>query len=76
MEIIKELEKKFRGVYTGTVGYVSNNKNMDFNILIRTLVKNENTLTIRTGAGIVFDSQANKELKETEHKAKAVLSVF
>ncbi len=76
MQIITELEQQNRGAYTGAVGYVSHNGNMDFNILIRSLVKQDKQLTLRAGAGIVFDSDAKKEALETEHKAKGVLNIF
>jgi anthranilate synthase component 1 len=65
-----------RGVYTGSLGYVSNNVNMDFNILIRTFTKIGGRLEFRTGAGIVSDSNPEKELEETIHKAKGLLRVL
>jgi len=49
---------------------------MDFNILIRTITKQNNSLTLRAGAGIVFDSIAERELEETKHKAEGVLKIF
>jgi len=76
MEIIAELEKMPRGVYTGSLGYVSNNGNMDFNILIRTFTKIGGRLEFRTGAGIVSDSNPEKELEETIHKAEGLLRVL
>ena len=76
MEIIAELEKMPRGVYTGSLGYVSNNGNMDFNILIRTFTKIGERLEFRTGAGIVSDSNPEKELEETIHKAEGLLRVL
>jgi anthranilate synthase component 1 len=76
MEIIAELEQTGRGCYTGSVGYINHNGDMDFNILIRTLVKKGNEISFRTGAGIVFDSVPEHELKETRHKAKGLLNVF
>lgn len=76
MEIIAELEQGAREAYTGSLGYISNNGKMDFNILIRTLVKQKKGLGFRAGAGIVFDSDANRELEETTHKAQGILKVF
>ena len=76
MEIISELENKPRGAYTGSLGYISKCGNMDFNILIRTIVKHNLNLTIKAGAGIVYDSIPEKELEETRHKAKGMLKVF
>jgi len=73
MEIIAELEQTGRGPYTGALGYISCNGDMDFNILIRTFARVDNTLYFRAGAGIVMDSDANKELLETRAKAKGML---
>lgn len=76
MEIIAELEQVGRGAYTGSVGYVNHSGDLDFNILIRTMVMKDNELNFRTGAGIVYDSIAMNELVETRHKAKGLLKVF
>ncbi len=73
MEIIAELEQTGRGPYTGALGYISHNGDMDFNILIRTFGRVDNTLYFRAGAGIVMDSDADKELLETRAKAKGML---
>jgi len=73
MEIIAELENVDRGPYTGSLGYVNHSGDMDFNILIRTLVKQGNKLTFRAGAGIVADSIPENELEETRAKAKGLL---
>ena len=73
MEIIAELEKQPRGAYTGSLGYVNLDGTMDLNILIRTLVMNNSELSIRTGAGIVYDSVPESELAETRAKARGLL---
>lgn len=73
MEIITELEQTGRGVYTGSVGYLNHNGDMDLNILIRTMTLQNDSLTFRTGAGIVMDSIPANELKETRHKARGLL---
>ena len=73
MEIIAELEQIDRGPYTGSLGYVNHSGNMDLNILIRTLIKQNNQLSFRAGAGIVADSVPEKELEETRAKAKGLL---
>ena len=73
MEIIAELEQTPRGVYTGSLGYVSLDGQMDFNILIRSFYWSEKTLSFRAGAGIVYDSIAEAELEETRHKAKGLI---
>jgi anthranilate synthase component 1 len=73
MEIIAELEQEGRGFYTGSMGYLDINGNMDMNILIRSMLLQGQDISFRTGAGIVADSQAEHELMETEHKAKGLL---
>ncbi|MCP3871484.1 MAG: anthranilate synthase component I [Gammaproteobacteria bacterium] len=72
MEIIDELEPVKRGVYSGAVGYLSWNGNMDTAIAIRTAVISGDTLHIQAGAGIVADSQPQLEWEETMNKARAV----
>lgn len=76
MQIIQELEQTPRQAYTGSLGYISSNGTMDFNILIRTISKQDKLLTLRAGAGIVFDSIATQELQETKYKAKGILQIF
>lgn len=73
MEIIAELEQQARGVYTGSLGYVSLDGQMDTNILIRSFHWQPGQLSFNAGAGIVYDSQASFELEETRHKAKGLL---
>lgn len=72
MEIIDELEPVKRGVYAGAVGYLSWNGNMDTAIAIRTAVIKDHQLHIQAGAGIVYDSQADLEWKETMNKGRAI----
>ncbi len=84
MEILAEMEQQARGAYTGSLGYINNDGSMDFNILIRTMVRttegdgenNNNKITFRAGGGIVSDSVAVKELEETRAKAKGLLKIF
>lgn len=76
MEIIEELEPTRRGPYAGAVGYFSYNGNADFAITIRTLVANEENAHIQVGAGIVADSDPEKEWYETEHKARALIKAL
>lgn len=73
MEIISELEHEARGAYTGSMGYLNHNGDMDINILIRTITLENNTLSFRAGAGLVADSVAQSELEETRHKARGLL---
>lgn len=73
IEIIRELEGTQRGPYAGAIGYFSANGNSDFAIGIRTLFANKKEAYIQTGAGIVYDSIAEREFEETENKARALL---
>jgi anthranilate synthase component 1 len=72
MEIIADLENEARGPYGGAVGYVSFNGNMDMAITIRTACVEDGRLTVRAGAGIVADSEPERERQETVNKAKAM----
>ena len=72
MEIIDELEPVKRGIYSGAVGYLSWNGNMDTAIAIRTAVIKDNTLHIQAGAGIVYDSVPENEWAETMNKGRAI----
>lgn len=76
MEIIAELEQEARGFYTGSLGYLSRNGDMDLNILIRSMSLHGNRAVVRAGAGIVADSNAAAELKESNLKADSVLAAF
>jgi anthranilate synthase component I len=72
MEIIAELEQIPRGPYGGAVGYISFHGNMDMAITIRTACIENNLLTVQAGAGIVADSDPEREKQETVNKAKAM----
>lgn len=72
MEIIDELEPVKRGVYSGAVGYLSWNGNVDTAIAIRTAVVKDGVLSIQAGAGVVYDSDPDSEWQETLNKARAV----
>ena len=72
MEIIEELEPSRRSIYTGSLGYLSFSGNMDFNILIRTMLKKGDYLSFGVGGGIVADSCPEAEYAETLVKAKAM----
>ena len=74
MEIIDEMEIVKRGVYGGAVGYLSFSGDMDVAIAIRTGVIREGVLHSQAGAGVVADSDPTAEWKETEAKARAVLT--
>jgi anthranilate synthase component 1 len=74
MEIIAELETTGRGAYTGSMGYLNRDGNMDLNILIRTMVQSGQTIRWRAGAGIVADSIPERELQETRAKARGLVA--
>ena len=73
MEIIEELEPCRRGVYGGSVGYFGFSGNMDMCITIRTILVKDGRIYVQAGAGIVADSQPEREYEETVNKAKAML---
>ncbi|HET7650437.1 MAG TPA: aminodeoxychorismate synthase component I [Gammaproteobacteria bacterium] len=72
MEIISELEQTPREAYTGSMGYLNRDGDMDLNILIRTLIQDGTRLEFRAGAGIVADSIPERELDETRAKARGM----
>lgn len=76
MEIIDELEPVARGPYTGSIGYVSFTGDMDLNIVIRTFVIKDGMAYVQAGAGIVADSDPEREYHETLHKAKALIKTL
>ena len=73
MQIIDELEPSKRGVYSGAVGYLGFNGDMDVAIALRTAVIKDKTLYVQAGAGIVADSVPQSEWEETLNKARAVI---
>ncbi len=73
MQIIAELEGAGRGAYTGSLGYLGRDGQLDLNILIRTMTLSGATLEFRAGAGIVADSEPERELEETRAKAQGLL---
>ncbi|MGN1134690.1 MAG: anthranilate synthase component I [Oscillospiraceae bacterium] len=74
MQIIDELETKKRGLYGGTVGYLSFSGNIDTCIAIRTVLFKNDKAYVQAGAGIVYDSVAETEYEETKNKALAVIN--
>lgn len=73
MQIIAELEGEPRGPYTGSLGYLNHDGSGDFNILIRTISVLGRQLEFRAGAGIVADSEAERELAESRAKARGMV---
>ncbi|BCZ45359.1 aminodeoxychorismate/anthranilate synthase component I [Clostridium gelidum] len=76
MEIIEELEKLKRNIYTGSIGYFDLRGNSDFNIVIRTIVKKDNKAYLGVGGGITWESIEEDEWFETIDKAKALMGVL
>ena len=73
IEIIDELEETPRGVYSGCIGYIGFNGNIDMAITIRTAVFNGFKARLQAGAGIVYDSVPEKEYQEVMNKLKALM---
>ncbi len=76
MEIIDELEPVHRGIYTGSLGYIDLYGDMDLNIVIRTMLLKKGKGHLQVGAGIVYDSNPEKEYYETLHKARALVQAL
>ncbi len=76
MEIIDELENSDRGPYGGSLGYLSYNGDMDMCITIRTLVAHNKKASVQAGAGIVFDSDPEREYEECHNKAMALFKAY
>jgi para-aminobenzoate synthetase component 1 len=76
MEIIDELEPVTRGPYTGSLGYISFTGKMDLNIIIRSFLIKNNMAYVQAGAGIVADSDPEKEYMETLKKAGALIKTL
>jgi anthranilate synthase component 1 len=73
MQVIAELEAAGRGPYTGALGYLGVDGDMDLNILIRSAWLAGDEASLRAGAGLVVDSVAMAELEETRAKARGLL---
>jgi anthranilate synthase component 1 len=73
IQLLAELEREPREAYTGSMGYLRLDGDLDLNILIRTIMVMGNALEFRTGAGIVADSRPTAELEETRAKARGLL---
>ena len=76
MQIIDSLENYSRGIYTGSIGYITSSGKMDFNIAIRTLTIQGRTATYPVGGGIVWDSIPEEEWKETNTKSEILKNVL
>ena len=76
MELIDELETSKRGLYGGAICRIDYQGNLDSCIAIRMAVLRDQTATVRTGAGIVHDSDPQSEADETRQKARGVLDAI
>lgn len=76
MEIIAQLEKRPRGLYTGSIGYLTPTGDLDLNIAIRTLSVTGDTVHWHAGAGIVADSDPSREYQECLDKARALMEAL
>ncbi len=79
IEVIKNIElfeQTKRGLYSGCVGYIMPNKDFDFNVVIRTLVIEENQIHFHVGGAITFDSEAEKEFEECLLKGNSITDLF
>ena len=74
MQIIDELETDYRGIYSGGIGYISPDGDMDTCIVLRTGIITKKKLYVQAGGGVVYDSNPEYEYLETVNKAKAVLT--
>ncbi len=76
MEVIEELEPHHRGVYCGAIGYIGFDGGMDTSIAIRTIVHKDECMYFHVGGGIVHDSEAAAEYRETLDKATAMMELL
>lgn len=78
MELTEQYEKSKRGIYSGTVGYITPDKNFDFNVVIRSLVYNETSqqLSFHVGSAITAYCDAEKEYEECLLKGEAMMKIF
>ena len=78
MELIEKYELTKRGIFSGSIGYISPDNNFDFNVVIRTILYNSTTkyLSIQVGGAITFLSEAEKEYEECLLKASAMFRVL
>ena len=76
LELLNQQEKENRNIFTGSFGYIKFNKDMRFNIIIRSILNYKNTSEISAASGVVLDSAAKKEFNENFIKAKSLLELF
>jgi para-aminobenzoate synthetase component 1 len=76
MEIIEELEPTRRSVYTGSIGYLGFDGNLDLNIVIRTILVKKGRAYLQAGGAVVYDSDPEAEYEETLVKARALFAAL
>jgi len=78
MQLIEQYEHTKRGLFSGAVGYITPKGNFDFNVVIRSILYNEQNkyVSIQTGSAITIDCDAEKEYEECLLKAKAMLEAL
>lgn len=76
MEILNQIEKTPRGLYSGAFGFVKNCKEMNFSVVIRTLLIENEVFEFQVGGGITYESSCQKELEESYAKAKAIFEIL
>jgi anthranilate/para-aminobenzoate synthase component I len=76
LELLNQQEKEDRNIFTGSFGYIKFNKDMRFNIIIRSILNYKNFSEISAASGVVLDSAAKKEFNENFIKAKSLLELY
>ena len=76
LELLNNQENEDRNIYTGSFGYIKYNKDMRFNIIIRSILNYKNFSEISAASGVVLDSSAKKEFNENYIKAKSLLELY
>jgi len=76
MEVLSGFEKINRGIYSGAIGYLKSNNELNLAVVIRTLIINKDRFEFQVGGAITFDSDAEAELEETYSKASAIMKIL
>lgn len=78
MQLIDQYEQARRGLYSGTIGYITPQGDFDFNVVIRSILYNASNqyLSFQAGSAITYDAQAAQEYEECMLKAKAMFEVL
>ena len=76
LELLNNQEKESRNIFTGSFGYIKFNQDMNFNIIIRSILNYKNKSEISAASGVVLDSSSKKEFSENYIKAKSLLELF